>query len=94
MLQAWLSIGYIVLLAIFVLGFFLWRRGSPILAITALVVGIPLWFGWEYSPSDLDNRRHYRNGSATQRSRRAREYDRHRIYLHAQPVRQGTRADQ
>jgi hypothetical protein len=27
MLQAWLSIGYIVLLAILVLAFILWRRG-------------------------------------------------------------------
>ena len=49
MLQAWLSIGYIVLLAILVLAFILWRRGSPVLAIAALVVGIPLWFGWEYA---------------------------------------------
>jgi uncharacterized protein DUF1523 len=47
-LQAYLSIGYIVLLAILVLAFILWRRGAPILAIAALVVGIPLWFGWEY----------------------------------------------
>ena len=49
MLQAWLSIGYIVLLAILVLAFILWRRGSSVLAIAALVVGIPLWFGWEYA---------------------------------------------
>ena len=49
MLQAWLSFGYIVLLAIFVLAFILWRRGAPVLAIAALVVGIPLWFGWEYA---------------------------------------------
>ena len=49
MLQAWLSIGYIVLLAILVLAFILWRRGGPVLAIAALVVGIPLWFGWEYA---------------------------------------------
>ena len=49
MLQAWLSFGYIVLLAILVLAFILWRRGSPVLAIAALVVGIPLWFGWEYA---------------------------------------------
>src|SRR5512134_708370 len=48
MLQAWLSVGYIVLLAILVLAFILWRRGVPVLAIAALVVGIPLWFGWEY----------------------------------------------
>ena len=44
MLQAWLSIGYIVLLAVLVLAFILWRRASPVLAIAALVVGIPLWF--------------------------------------------------
>jgi hypothetical protein len=49
MLEAWLSIGYIVLLAVLVLAFILWRRGAPILAIAALVVGIPLWFGWEYA---------------------------------------------
>ena len=49
MLQAWLSIGYIVLLAILVLAFILWRRGAPVLAIAALVVGIPLWFGWGYA---------------------------------------------
>src|SRR5262249_16255567 len=49
MLQTWLSIGYIVLLAILVLAFILWRRRNPALAIAALVVGIPLWFGWEYA---------------------------------------------
>ena len=49
MLQAWLSIVYIVLLAILVLAFILWRRGLPVLAIAAFVVGIPLWFGWEYA---------------------------------------------
>ena len=49
MLQAWLSIGYLVLLAILVLAFILWRGGAPLLAIAALVVGIPLWFGWEYA---------------------------------------------
>src|SRR5215467_8032833 len=49
MLQDWLSIGYIVLLAVLVLAFILWRRGALVLAIAALVVGIPLWFGWEYA---------------------------------------------
>ena len=49
MLQAWLSIGYIVLLAILALAFILWRRRASVLAIAALVVGIPLWFGWEYA---------------------------------------------
>ena len=49
MLEAYLSIGYIILLAVFVFAFILWRRGAPVLAIAALVVGIPLWFGWEYA---------------------------------------------
>jgi hypothetical protein len=34
MLQAWLSFGYIILLAILVLAFILWRRGSAVSAIT------------------------------------------------------------
>src|SRR4029079_13013162 len=50
MLPAWLSFGYIVLLAILVLAFILWRRRGPVLAIAALVVGIPPWLGWEYAP--------------------------------------------
>ena len=49
MLQAWLSFGYIVLLAILVLAFVLWRRGRAVPAIAALLVGIPLWFAWEYA---------------------------------------------
>src|SRR5262245_21408723 len=49
MLEAWLSYGYIVLLAILLLAFFLWRRGTPVLAMVALVIGIPLWLGWEYA---------------------------------------------
>jgi len=49
MLEAWLSIGYIILLAILVLAFIVWRRGGPVLSIAAIVVGIPLWFGWEYA---------------------------------------------
>ena len=49
MLHAWLSIGYIILLAILALALILWRKSAPVLAIAALVVGIPLWFGWEYA---------------------------------------------
>jgi Protein of unknown function (DUF1523) len=49
MLHAWLSIGYIVLFAVLVLASILWRRGSAVLAISALLLGIPLWFGWEYA---------------------------------------------
>jgi hypothetical protein len=82
MLQAWLSIGYIVLLAILVLAFILWRRGLPVLAIfggTALD-----WMG--IRTSYVDDWPHHRNGSAPERSRRTRQYDRHRIHLHAHPV--------
>ena len=88
MLQAWLSIGYIVLLAVFVLAFILWRRGGPVLAIRCTGGRYAHWFEWN-TPSNMDNRGHHRNGSAPQRSRRPRQYDRHRIHLHAQPVRQG-----
>jgi hypothetical protein len=49
MLQAWMSYGYIVLLAIVVLAYVLWRRGAVLLAIASLAVGIPLWFAWEYA---------------------------------------------
>ena len=49
MLQAWMSYGYIVLLAIGVLAYVLWRRGRAVLAIASVMVGIPLWFGWEYA---------------------------------------------
>jgi hypothetical protein len=49
MLQAWLSYGYIVLFAIGVLAYVLWRRGGAVLAVASVVVGVPLWFGWEYA---------------------------------------------
>ncbi len=49
MLEAWMSYGYIVLLAIGVLAYVLWRRGGVVLAIASVVVGIPLWFVWEYA---------------------------------------------
>ena len=38
MLEAWLSFGYIVLLAILVLAFISWRRGSSVLAIACLLM--------------------------------------------------------
>ncbi len=44
-----MSYGYIVLLAIAVLTYVVWRRGGTALAIASVVVGIPLWFGWEYA---------------------------------------------
>jgi hypothetical protein len=49
MLQAWFSYGYIVLLAIGLLAYVLWRRGGAVVSIASLLVGIPLWFGWEYA---------------------------------------------
>lgn len=49
MLQAWLSYGYILLLAIGLLAYVLWRRRGAMLAIAALLVGMPLWFAWEYA---------------------------------------------
>ena len=49
MLEAYLSLGYILLLAIVFFAFFLWRSGSGVAATTALLVGLPLWFGWEYA---------------------------------------------
>ena len=85
MLQAWLSIGYIVLLAILVLAFILWRRDLPVLAISELVVGAPLWIGWEYArPTRTTGL--ITGTDAPQRSRRQRQYDRRRIRLHAHPV--------
>jgi hypothetical protein len=49
MLEIWFSIGYILLLAILLFALVLWRTGGTGVAIAALVVGIPLWFGWEYA---------------------------------------------
>jgi len=48
MLEAWMSYGYIVLIAIFVLAFVLWRTSGIVVGLMSLVIGIPLWFGWEY----------------------------------------------
>ena len=64
MLQAWLSIGYIVLLAILVLAFILWRRGGSRPGHRCTRGGYPplVWMG--IRPSNIDNRRHHRNGSA------------------------------
>jgi hypothetical protein len=48
MLEVWFSVGYILLLAIALFALVLWRTGGIVLGIATLVVGIPLWFGWEY----------------------------------------------
>jgi len=49
MLYAWMSYGYIVLIAIGVLAFVQWRKGAVMVAIASVLVGIPLWFAWEYA---------------------------------------------
>jgi len=49
MFEAWFSIGYILLLAILMFAFVLKRTRGVGIAIAALVVGIPLWFAWEYA---------------------------------------------
>lgn len=49
MLEIWLSFGYILLLALLLFAFILWRTGGVAISVVALVVGIALWFGWEYA---------------------------------------------
>jgi Protein of unknown function (DUF1523) len=49
MLEVWLSLGYVLLLAILLFAFVLRRKGGAATAIAAIVVGLPLWFGWEYA---------------------------------------------
>ena len=68
MLEAYLSIGYILLLAIFVLAFILWRRGGSRSGHRCTRRGYPplVWMG--IRTSNVDNRRNHRNASAPQRS--------------------------
>ena len=49
MLDLWVSLGYILLLAIIVFAVIHWRLGSIVTCLAALIVGIPLWFVWEYA---------------------------------------------
>jgi len=49
MLEIWFSVGYILLLALLLFAFVLWRKGSEFIAIAALVVGIGYWGWWEYA---------------------------------------------
>ena len=49
MLEAWVSGGFILLLAILMFASIIWRTGRPVVAIVALILGLPLWFGWEYA---------------------------------------------
>ena len=49
MLEIWTSVGYILLLVIVLYAAILWRTGSLVAAIAALIVGVPLWGWWEYA---------------------------------------------
>jgi hypothetical protein len=49
MLEIYVSVGYILLLAILAFAFVLWRTSGLAAAIAALLVGAPLWFWWEYA---------------------------------------------
>jgi hypothetical protein len=49
MLEIWFSLGYVLLFAIILFAIILWRTGGGIAAIAAIIVGFPLWFGWEYA---------------------------------------------
>ena len=49
MLEIWFSLGYLLLLAILLFAFVLWRREARLAAVVALLVGVPLWFWWEYA---------------------------------------------
>jgi len=49
MLEIWLSVGYVLLLAILLFVLLLWRSGGIVVTIAALLVGAPLWVWWEYA---------------------------------------------
>lgn len=49
MLEIWFSLGYVLLLALLLFAFVLWRTGGLLAAILALMVGLPLWSWWEYA---------------------------------------------
>ena len=68
MLQAWLSIGYIVLLAILMLAIILWRRGGVRSGHRCTRSGYPPLVRMGIRTSNMDNWHHHRNGSAPQRS--------------------------
>lgn len=49
MLEVWISVGYIMLLAILVFAFIHLRARNVVTAIAIMVVGIPLWAWWEHA---------------------------------------------
>lgn len=49
MLEIWFSVGYILLIAVGIFVFILWRSGAIAIAIAALIVGTTMWSWWEYA---------------------------------------------
>ena len=49
MLEIWFSLGYLLLIAVVIYSFFLWRYDAKLMAIAALVIGLPLWLSWEFA---------------------------------------------
>jgi hypothetical protein len=49
MVEVWFSFGYVLLLVLLLFAFILWRFGGAFVSIAATLVGVALWFGWEYA---------------------------------------------
>lgn len=49
MIEIWLSAGYVLLAAVLLFAFVLWRAGGIAVPLVALAIGVPLWLGWEYA---------------------------------------------
>ena len=49
MLEIWVSVGYLLLLAVVLTAWFFWRKGTVVAALVTLIIGVPLWFWWEYA---------------------------------------------
>ena len=49
MVEIWFSAGYVLLLVIILFAFVLTRTRGGTIAIAAIVIGLPLWFVWEYA---------------------------------------------
>ena len=49
MLEIWFSVGYLLLIAVALFVFVLWRTGPLAVAIAALIVALPMWLWWEYA---------------------------------------------
>ena len=49
MLEIWFSLGYLLLVAVALFAFFLWRSASEAIAVIALIVGLVFLGWWEYA---------------------------------------------